>query len=63
MFSFFTFSRSPQKGIKYLIENGAIPGHAFGIAEFLLDADELSRQAIGEYFGRLSDPCAMNVLT
>ncbi|VDD75513.1 unnamed protein product [Mesocestoides corti] len=54
------FNKSPAKGIEYLINKGIISDHPGAIAS-LLTTEDLSRQAIGEYLGRLSDPLAVKV--
>ncbi|VDK53943.1 unnamed protein product [Dibothriocephalus latus] len=51
---------TPSQGIDYLIKAGVISNNPGAIAQFLTGPD-LSCQAIGEYFGRLSDPLAVKV--
>ncbi len=47
--------------MEYLFKKAILPDDVTEIAKFLEDSDGLSRQALGEYFGRLSDPRAVNV--
>nr|VZH94927.1 unnamed protein product [Spirometra erinaceieuropaei] len=54
------FNLSPNQGIDYLVRAGVISNNPGAIAQFLTGSD-LSCQAIGEYFGRLSDPLAVKV--
>ncbi|VDM19773.1 unnamed protein product, partial [Hydatigera taeniaeformis] len=54
------FNKNPYLGIDYLIKQGILSTEPKTIAEFLT-MDGLSRQAIGEYFGKLSDPLAVKV--
>ncbi|KAM7536040.1 hypothetical protein Aperf_G00000103679 [Anoplocephala perfoliata] len=54
------FNTNPHLGIEYLIRQGVLDRDPDQIAEFLSGKD-LSRQAIGEYFGKLSDPLAKSV--
>ncbi|VDN96815.1 unnamed protein product [Rodentolepis nana] len=55
------FNKDPNLGIEYLIHQRILNRDPKEIAEFLAEK-ELSRQAIGEYFGKLSDPFA-NLVT
>nr|CDS33762.1 IQ motif and SEC7 domain containing protein 1 [Hymenolepis microstoma] len=55
------FNKDPNLGIEYLIHQRILNRDPNEIAEFLAEKG-LSRQAIGEYFGRLSDPLA-NLVT
>ncbi|KAL5964565.1 IQ motif and SEC7 domain-containing protein 2 [Taenia solium] len=54
------FNKDPYLGIDYLIKQGILSPEPRIIAEFL-NRGGLSRQAIGEYFGKLSDPLAIKV--
>ncbi|VDL59566.1 unnamed protein product [Hymenolepis diminuta] len=54
------FNKDPQLGIEYLIEQKILNRDPNELAEFLAEKG-LSRQAIGEYFGKLSDPLANSV--
>ncbi|CDS43282.1 IQ motif and SEC7 domain containing protein 1 [Echinococcus multilocularis] len=55
-----TKKRDPYSGIDYLVKQGILSFEPRIIAEFLTK-EGLSRQAIGEYFGKLSDPLALKV--
>ncbi|KAL5108510.1 IQ motif and SEC7 domain-containing protein 3 [Taenia crassiceps] len=54
------FNKDPYLGIDYLIKQGILSPEPRIIAEFL-NREGLSRQAIGEYFGKLADPLAIKV--
>nr|CDS23260.1 cytohesin guanine nucleotide exchange [Echinococcus granulosus] len=54
------FNKDPYSGIDYLVKQGILSFEPRIIAEFLTK-EGLSRQAIGEYFGKLSDPLALKV--
>ncbi|TPP64589.1 Cytohesin guanine nucleotide-exchange protein [Fasciola gigantica] len=56
------FNKNPEEGMQYLLDHGLIPPVPVAIARFLLDETELSRQAIGEYFGALTNNMASRVL-
>lgn len=58
--SIYLLVRDPSIGIEYLTTQGILPSEPGAIAQFLA-SDGLNRQAIGEYFGRLSDPLATKV--
>ncbi len=47
--------------MEYLLKKAILPDATTEIAKFLKTSDGLSRQALGEYFGRLSDTRAVNV--
>lgn len=52
--------RDPSLGIKYLMSHGIIASDPSAIGEFLF-SDGLSKQAICEYFGQLSNPLTVQV--
>lgn len=54
------FFSDPHLGIEYLIQQNVVNRDPSEIAAFLFERG-LSRQAIGEYFGKLSDPLANSV--
>ncbi|VDP93662.1 unnamed protein product [Echinostoma caproni] len=56
------FNKNPVEGMQYMLDHGLLPRVPEAIARYLFKETELSRQAIGEYFGTLTDSLASLVL-
>uniref|UniRef100_A0A915EG01 Uncharacterized protein n=1 Tax=Ditylenchus dipsaci TaxID=166011 RepID=A0A915EG01_9BILA len=49
------FNLNPEKGVKYMFDNGLIPESADCVANLLFECDGLKKAAIGDYLGEKAD--------